>query len=133
MNKRKLYGAGKAVHWATLDVLFGKFFSIISLVIIGRIIGPEGFGLVALAGFFFNLSGILISSGMNVALVNKFDRDELDYSTTFYFSISVALILYSITFFSISLYSFILRRRKSRISIKNIRFKYCDCCFSTYT
>jgi len=80
--------------WAVLDTLTVKLLAILSFLIIGRLVGPEPFGIIALVVVCVNLSEIFINSGLNVALMKKTNRNESDYVAVFVFSLCVALLFY---------------------------------------
>ncbi len=57
---------------------------------------PSDYGLIAMLGIFFAISGCFIDSGFGTALVRKIDRTEEDFSTVFYFNIAVSVICYGL-------------------------------------
>jgi len=87
--------------------LFWKFFEragtqIIQFCItiaLARILSPDDFGLVALITIFINLASIFVQSGLNTALIQKKDADELDFSSVFWASLGIAFTVYTLLFF----------------------------------
>lgn len=69
-------------------------------ILLARLLTPEDYGTVALIIIFIQISNVFIQSGFNTALIQKKDADHVDFSTVFYFSLFVALILYMLLFFS---------------------------------
>ena len=67
-------------------------------VILARLLMPEEFGIVALAGMFTVLTGIFINCGMGTALIQKKDADDLDYCTLFWAQTAFSVIVYLIVF-----------------------------------
>ena len=61
---------------------------------------PSDYGLIGMLAIFIAISQTFIDSGFGTALVQKKRRDELDYSTTFYFNIIVASFFYFLLFIS---------------------------------
>lgn len=67
--------------------------------ILARLLTPSIYGTVALIRVFTSLLSTFIDSGMGVALVQKKDVDELDFSTLFCFNILFSIIVYFLMFF----------------------------------
>ena len=67
-------------------------------VVLARLLMPEEFGVVALAGMFNVLFGIFIDCGMGTALVQKKNADDLDYCTMFWAQTAFSTFVYIIVF-----------------------------------
>ena len=67
-------------------------------LIIARILEPSMFGIVGMTVIFTDLAQSILDSGFGSALIQKKDRNEVDYSTCFYFNVIVGLFLYVILF-----------------------------------
>ena len=67
-------------------------------VILARILSPEDYGTLSLIAVFTSILAVFVQSGMGVALIQKKDADDLDYSTLFYFNVVMCLTLYGIMF-----------------------------------
>lgn len=91
-----------------ISSLFWKFFERAGTQLIqfgvtialARILVPEDFGLVALIAIFINVASVFVQSGLNTALIQKKDADELDFSSVFWASLGIAFATYTILFFS---------------------------------
>lgn len=68
-------------------------------ILLARLLSPNDYGTVALINVFITILGVFIDSGMGIALVQKKDADELDFSTVFYFNMFMCITLYIIMFF----------------------------------
>ena len=66
-------------------------FGFVQGVILARLLDPSDYGLIAMTGIFFAISGCFIDSGFSNALVRKKNRTELDYSTVFVTNVSLTL------------------------------------------
>ena len=85
----------------TLTSRMGTRFSIFVVgIILARLLTPQDFGLVAMLGVFFAISGSLVDSGFTQALIREKEITEKDKSTTFYINIIISIILYVILWFS---------------------------------
>lgn len=91
-----------------ISSLFWKFFERAGTQLIqfgvtialARILVPEDFGLVALIAIFINVAAVFVQSGLNTALIQKKDADELDFSSVFWASLGIALATYTVLFFA---------------------------------
>lgn len=91
----------------TISSLLWKFMerggsSVASLVIqivMARLLTPDDFGVLAIMLVFINLSTVLVQSGLNTALIQAESADKDDFSTVFWLSLGVALVLYATIFF----------------------------------
>ena len=90
----------RSVAWKFLERCSVQFVTFIVQIYLARILCPEDYGLVALVLVFVNLSNIIVDGGLNMALVQKKDADNIDFSTIFYSSIILSLFLYFILFMS---------------------------------
>ena len=72
---------------------------IVSLVL-ARMIAPSAYGSIALVTVFTTILQVFVDSGLGNALIQKKDADDIDFSTVFYFNITVCCILYVGVFFA---------------------------------
>ena len=86
------------LFWVFCQKGVGQFVSFAISVVLARLLMPEEFGVVALAGMFTVLLGIFIDCGMGTALIQKKDVDDLDYNTLFWAQTAFATIVYIIIF-----------------------------------
>ena len=61
---------------------------------------PADYGLIGMLAIFFAFSELFVGSGLSMALIQKSDRTEVDYSTIFHFNLIVSVIFYFILFLS---------------------------------
>lgn len=67
---------------------------------LARILLPDDYGLCALLLAFVNISTVFINSGLNTALIQKKDADSIDFSSVFYLSFFISIIIYVTLFFA---------------------------------
>lgn len=84
--------------WQLLQKLSTQIISFSVSVFLARLLMPDDFGVVALSTMFILLFGIVTGGGIGVALIQKKDVDEMDYSTVFYFGVVFSVLIYSIIF-----------------------------------
>jgi len=69
-------------------------------IILARLLAPDIFGIFAVAIVFTGFSDLIVESSFGMSLVQKENADRLDFSSVFYFTTAVALILYILLFFA---------------------------------
>lgn len=67
-------------------------------IILARILTPDDYGIISLIAVFILIANVFVQNGFNTALIQKKDADEIDFSSVFYLSLFVALVLYLILF-----------------------------------
>lgn len=86
--------------WKFAERIIAQMISLIVSIIIARILNPDDYSVVSVVTIFFSFSNILISGGLNTALIQKKDADEIDYSTVFHISVIFSWIIYASLFFT---------------------------------
>lgn len=86
------------VIWKFMERIIAQSVSLVVSIIIARILSPDDYSVVSIVTIFFTFSNVLISGGLNTALIQKKNADEIDYSTVFFTSFAIALILYIVLF-----------------------------------
>lgn len=71
-------------------------------IVLARLLLPSDFGVISLLMVFINLAQVFVQSGFGTALVQTKNAEEVDFSSVFYLSLSVAGVLYLVLFFSAS-------------------------------
>jgi O-antigen/teichoic acid export membrane protein len=69
-------------------------------IILARLLLPEDYGIIALVVIFTTIAGVFVQSGLNTALIQKKNADEVDFSSVFYLSLFMACLIYIILFFA---------------------------------
>ncbi len=88
------------MFWQFMQKIGNQSVSFIVSVILARILSPDDYGVVALAGMFTMLFAIFSDGGLGPALIQKKDADSLDFDTLFTTQLVFSCIIYVITFFS---------------------------------
>lgn len=100
MKKTLKQKAVSGVAWTSIERFMQQFIQFVIGVLIARVLLPQDYGVVGMIAIFFSIASTFVDSGFGSALIKKKDRGELDYSTCFYFNIIVALIAYTLLWFS---------------------------------
>lgn len=87
-----------ALVWSFSQKLLTQLLSFAVTVVLARLLLPEDYGAVALAGMFNVLMGVFIDGGMGMALIQKKDADDLDYNTVFYSNMVMSFFIYALVY-----------------------------------
>lgn len=86
--------------WNFIERFSTQGIQFVLTIVIARILSPDDYGLVAMLSIFMAIAQTLVDSGFGNALIQKKNRTEVDYSTTFYFNIIVSVLIYFLLFIS---------------------------------
>lgn len=84
--------------WQFIQKTINQLISFVVTVILARLLMPEDYGVVALAGMFNILIGVFLDNGLGSALIQKKEADELDYNTVFYSNLFCSCLIYGAIF-----------------------------------
>lgn len=88
-----------SLFWSFVDKFGQQILNLASMLILMNIVATEAYGMIGSLSVFVAFSSILIDGGFGRNLLNKKELTESDYSTVFYFNISLSVVLYLIFFF----------------------------------
>lgn len=94
-------GANKVINsffWRFAERIGAQGVTFIVSIVLARILAPSVYGQIALVTVFTSILQVFVDSGLGTALVQKKEADDLDFSSVFYFNLSVCLVLYLIMF-----------------------------------
>ena len=84
--------------WRFLERFGAQIVAFVVSIILARLLDPVVYGTVALVTVFTTILQVFVDSGFGMALVQKKNSDEIDFSTVFYFNIVICAFLYLIMF-----------------------------------
>ena len=84
----------RGVAWSAVEKFARQGLLTLFSILIARQLTPADYGLVAMLSIFLVIAQIFVDSGFVEALIQKQDRSEVDFSTTFWFNIGVAVVVY---------------------------------------
>lgn len=90
----------KGVVWSAVEKFSTGGVLFLANIILARILTPKDFGLLAIINIFIIIAQTFIDSGFSNALIQKKDRNQIDYSTVFFFNLAISIGLYLILFIS---------------------------------
>ena len=88
----------RGVAWSAVEKFARQGLMVFFSILIARQLSPADYGLVAMLTIFLVVAQLFVDSGFVEALIQKRDRTEVDFSTTFWFNIGVAAAIYGVLF-----------------------------------
>lgn len=98
---------GIALFWSFLDKGGQQLIQVIILYVMARLVDKSEFGAVAVLSIFSVIANLVQDSGFSSALIRKKEVSQTEYSSVFYFNISISVCIYLIFFFSAPFISYI--------------------------
>lgn len=84
--------------WKFAERILAQGVSFIVSVVLARMLLPSDYGIVALILVFINIANVFVTSGFSTALVQNKNSDNIDFSTNFYCSLAVSILIYILLF-----------------------------------
>lgn len=84
--------------WSAVDKIAVQAGQFVIGIILARLLTPEDFGLIGMLSIFIAISQAFTDSGLEKGLIQKKDREEVDFSTVFIFNFVVSLLFYVMLF-----------------------------------
>jgi O-antigen/teichoic acid export membrane protein len=91
--------AAKGLFWSAMERFGAQGIQFVFGILVTRILLPADYGLFAMILIFMAIGQTLVDSGFGSSLIWKKEPTEADYSTVFYFNISISFFLYLLFFF----------------------------------
>ena len=90
----------KGLFWGGMNNGIQQLLGFVFGIIMGRLLNPSDFGLIAMITIFSLIATALQNSGFSTALVNQKEPKASDYNAVFWFNILMGVSIYVILFFS---------------------------------
>lgn len=84
------------IAWKFAERFLAQGVSFVISVILARILAPELYGTVAIIMVFIGIANVFTTGGFSMALIRKKDADEEDFSTIFYCTLAMSILLYGL-------------------------------------
>lgn len=88
-----------SVIWKFMERIGAQSVSLIVSIVIARLLDPTDYSVVSLVTIFFVFANVLISGGLNTALIQKKNADKEDYSSVLFISLFLSIAIYLVLFF----------------------------------
>lgn len=69
-------------------------------IILARLLSPEEYGVIGVLLIFITIANVLVQNGFSIALIQKKEVDDKDFSSVFYFTMALCVLLYVLLFFA---------------------------------
>lgn len=93
-------GIVKPLLWSFLEQGSAKLVALIVQIVLARLLTPEAFGVLAILLVVTQVADSIAQSGLGMALIQKTDADANSYSTGWWLSLGIAVLLYIIILLS---------------------------------
>lgn len=87
-----------ALFWSFMDKGGQQIIQFVVIFILARLLTPVESGLIGVLSIFIAVANILQESGFSSAIIRKDAVDESDFSSVFYFNVSISIVIYSVLF-----------------------------------
>ena len=84
--------------WKMMERIGTQGIQLVIQIVLARLLAPTDYGIIVLVTIFITLATVLVQSGLNTSLVQKKEVDSADYSSVFWVSLGLAVILYGVLF-----------------------------------
>lgn len=92
-------GVFSSLIWKFLNGGTAQVIQLVVSIIVARLLMPEDFGIVALLLVFTSIATVFVQSGLGTALVQRKEITQIELSSVFYYTFSIASFLYVVLFF----------------------------------
>ena len=93
MNKQK-NNIVSNLFWKFGERILAQGISFLVSLVLARLLLPSEYGTVALVLVFINLANVFVSNGLGEALIQKKNANDADFSTMFFCSLGLSIVLY---------------------------------------
>lgn len=88
------------LFWRLAERFGAQGVTLLVSLILARLLDPEVYGIIALVTVITSILQTFLDGGFSVALIQKKDADDLDFSSVFYFNVVFGIVLYLLLFFT---------------------------------
>ena len=92
-NTRKIVGG---LGWSFGERILAQGVSFLISIVLARILTPDQFGVISLILVFINIANVFVANGFGESLIQKKDADKTDFSTVFWCSFTLSVVLVAI-------------------------------------
>lgn len=84
--------------WKFLERSGASLVQLLVQIVMARVLAPDDFGMLAVILVFVSIGNVVVQSGLSTALVQAPDVDDDDFSTVFWISLVISLLLFLCVF-----------------------------------
>lgn len=89
----------KGLFWGAMNNGVQQALGVVFGIVLGRLLVPDDFGLVAMITVFSAIANALQNSGFSTALINEKEPKDSNYNAVFWFNVFMGLAIYAVLFF----------------------------------
>lgn len=89
----------QGLFWRYMERTVAQGIQMAVSLVLARLLMPREYGMISLVTVFINIALVFVQSGFGNALIQKKNADHRDFSTVFYFSVLLGVLLYGMMFF----------------------------------
>lgn len=104
--------AASSVKLTSVSMIIGSVLQLIQLVVLGRVLGPEIFGIIALVQIVIQFSQLYMDMGITDAIIQKEKIGKIELSSLYWFSIMIGFAMFTILFFTAPLIAGIFQQQQ---------------------
>ncbi|MDO4787545.1 MAG: lipopolysaccharide biosynthesis protein [Johnsonella sp.] len=97
LNRKKIAGG---FFWKIMENGGAQGVQFIVSVLLARMLSPKEYDVLAIMMIFTGLANIFVQNGFALALVQKKESDETDFSSVFFFNLMLSALVYMVIFFA---------------------------------
>ena len=86
----------RTLKWNTFDRLSSQVLYAITGIVLANLLTKQEFGLVGAIMVFQAFATLFVDSGFSNALIQRKSPTDTDYSTVFYFTVGVSVMIYAV-------------------------------------
>ena len=87
------------IMWRFMERCGAQAVSFIVSLILARLLSPNDYGTIALVMVFISILNVFVDGGFGNSLIQKKNADDIDFSSVFFFNISICIIIYILMYF----------------------------------
>lgn len=99
-NKSLKYKVLYGLFWRFMERSGTQGIQFVVSIILARLLLPKDFGIIGLITIYIQVANVFIQSGFGTALIQKKEVDDEEYSSVFYLSLIISVVLYLLLFFT---------------------------------
>ncbi len=84
--------------WKLLERFLAQLITFVVSIVLARMLSPEDYGVISIVLIFIIFADVFVTNGFGTALIQKKDATDLDFSTLFYCSFTISIIIYGVLF-----------------------------------
>ena len=82
------------LFWTFAERIGAQAVGFVVSIVLARLLMPEEYGIIAIVWVFINICDVFVNSGLGRSLIQKKNADDLDFSSVFWFSMGMSVVLY---------------------------------------